>query len=88
MKFDNFIERGFVKRTADKPTLSPIIVKVPLTQILDPDEAFRCVVKINFRRPDSTGRQKFCDLDVMPIFFALQIVLNQDQRLVWRATYP
>ena len=35
MKFDNFVERGFVKRTADKPALSPIAVKVALTQILE-----------------------------------------------------
>src|SRR4029450_1952137 len=65
MKFDNFIERRFVKRAADEPAVVPITVKVVLTQILDPDEAFRRIAKINFWRPDSMGLQKFRDLDVM-----------------------
>jgi hypothetical protein len=43
-------------------------------------------VKINFRDPDSVDVEKFRDLDVMPIFVALQIVLNQDERLIRRAT--
>ena len=48
-------------------------VEILLTQVLDPDEAFRFIVKINFRDPDSVDVEKFRDLDVMPIFFALQI---------------
>src|SRR6266545_3016193 len=66
----------------------PITVEVLRTQVLDPDEAFRFIVIINFGDPDSVDVEKFRNLDVMPIFVALQIVLNQDQRLARRATNP
>src|SRR3989442_1038990 len=45
-------------------------------------------MKINFGDPDSVDVEKLRDLDVMPILVALQIVLNQDQRLALRATNP
>src|SRR5262245_6358887 len=82
MKFDNFIERRLVKRAADEPVVVPITVEIAHTQILDPDEAFLCIVKINSWGSNSVGIEKFCDLDVMPVFFALQIVFNKNQRLV------
>ena len=66
----------------------PTTVEILLTQIFDPDEAFRFIVKINFRDPDSVDVEKFRDLDVMAVFVALQIVLNQDERLIRRATNP
>ncbi len=66
----------------------PITVEVLRTQVLDPDEAFRFIVKINFGDPDSMELEKFRDFYVMPIFVALQIVLNQDERLIRRATNP
>jgi len=53
-----------------------------LAQVLDPDEAFRFIVKINFGDPDSVDVEEFRDLDVMPIFCALQVLLNQDERLM------
>ena len=56
-----------------------VTVEVALAQVFDPDEAFGRIVKINLRHADSVAVEKLCDLDVMPVFFALQIVPNQDQ---------
>src|SRR6476469_10064930 len=82
MQRRDLIESRFVKSPANEPALVPIAVEIALPQILDPDKAFRRIVKINFRNPKSMGVEKLRDLDVVPVFFALQIVFNQDQLLV------
>ena len=78
VKLHNLVERRFVERAADKPALVSITIKVALTQIFDPDQAFRRVVKINLWHADSLPVEKLRDLDVMPVLFALQIVFNED----------
>src|SRR4029077_13297046 len=82
MKLQNFVDRRFVERAANGPALDAIAVEIALAQIFDPDEAFRRIVKINFRGPNAVGVEEFRDLDVVPIFFALQIVFNKNQSLV------
>ena len=78
MERGNLIKRRFVKRAAHQPALRAIAEKIPLAQVLNPDQTFCRVVKINFRRSNSVCVEKFCDLDIMLIFFPLQIVLNQN----------
>jgi hypothetical protein len=82
MQSRDLIESRFVKGPANQPALVPIAVEIALPQILDPDKAFRWIMKIDFRNPNSMGVEKLRDLDVVPVFFALQIVFNQDQLLV------
>src|SRR6266513_1130541 len=82
MQSRDLIERRLVKRPTNKPALVLIAVKIALPQILDPDKAFRGIVKINFRDSNSMGIEKLRDPDVVPVFFAFQIVLNKDQLLV------
>src|SRR5437762_6001301 len=82
MQSRDLIESRFVKGAAIEPALVPIAVEIALPQILDPDKAFSRIVKINFRVPNSMGVEKLRDLDVVPVFFALQIVFHQDQLLV------
>ena len=45
-------------------------------------------MKINLRGANFVRRQKLRDLDVMPVLFPLQIVLNQNDRLLRRTTDP
>ena len=85
MKCRDLIERRFVERAADKPTFVAITVEIALAQIFDPDETFRRIMKINPRYANVVRIEKVGDLDVMPVFFALQIVFHQDERLIWRA---
>src|SRR5207244_6426034 len=86
MERGTLIERRFVKRAAHQPALPAIAEKVALAQVLNPDQTFCRVVKINFRHSNSACMKKSGDLDVVLIFFPLQIVLNQNYRLIRRAT--
>src|SRR5436190_3515641 len=88
MKRRDLIERRFVERTTDEPAFVAMTVEIALAQIFDPDETFRWIVKINLRHPNAVRVEKVRDLHVMPVFFALQIVFHQDERLIWRATDP
>ena len=78
----NLIERRVVKRTADEPVFAAITVEIAFAQVFDPNEALCWIVKINLRHANSMRVEKFRDLDVMPIFFVLQIVFDQDHRLI------
>src|SRR6266581_6839209 len=78
MERGNLIERRFVKRAAHQPALRAIAEKIALAQVLNPDQTFCRVVKINFRHSNSACVKKSGDLDVVLIFFPLQIVLNQN----------
>src|SRR6266480_5831110 len=62
--------------------------EIGLAQVFDPDQAFRWIVKINFRRANFVRGQEFRDLDVMAVLFPLEIVLNQNDRLLRRTTDP
>ncbi len=42
---------------------------------------------IDFRNADAMGHEKLRDLDVVPIFFALKAVFDQNDRLLRRTTY-
>src|SRR5436190_9137958 len=88
MECRDLIERRFVKRTADQPAFMTITVEIAFAQIFDPDETFRWIVKINLRHPNVVGIEEVRDLDIMPVFFARQIVFHQDERLVRRAMNP
>src|SRR5436190_22484530 len=88
MKGRDLIERRFVKRTTDEPAFVTITVEIAFAQIFDPDKTFRWIVKINLRHPNVVGIEEVRDLDIMPIFFARQIVFHQDERLVRRAMNP
>ena len=78
MERGNLIERRFVKRAAHQPALPAIAEKVALAQVLNPDQTFCRVVKVNLWHSNSVCVEKFCDLDVVLIFFPLQIVLNEN----------
>src|SRR5438132_14008482 len=43
-------------------------------------------MKINFRSSNTAGRKKFSDPDIVPVFFALEIIFDQDERLVSRTS--
>ena len=43
-------------------------------------------MKINFRSSNTAGRKKFSDADIVPVFFALEIIFDQDERLVSRTS--
>ena len=58
--------------------------KVGRAEIFDPDQAFRGVVKINLRSANFVRGQELGDLDVMPVLFPLEIVFNQNDRLIRR----
>src|SRR6266446_5254875 len=82
MKRRDLIERRFVEGAADKPPFVPVTVEIAFAQIFNPDEAFRWIVKINLRYANVVRIEKVRNLDVMPVFFALQIVFHQDERLL------
>src|SRR5205807_7602278 len=88
MKRRDLIERRFIERTTDEPAFVAVTVEIALAQIFDPDETFRWIVKINSRHPNAVRVEKVGDLHVMPVFFPLQIVFHQDERLLRRATDP
>ncbi|PYJ68675.1 MAG: hypothetical protein DME76_11570 [Verrucomicrobia bacterium] len=78
----DLIQRRFVKHAAHQPAFLPITVEVALAQVFEPDQAFVRIVKINLRHANSVLPEKVRDGHVMPVFFPLQIVFDQDQRLL------
>jgi len=87
MQPGDFIQRRFVKCAAHQPAFAAVTEKVALAQILDPDQSLVRIVIINLRRVNPVGIEKFCDRDVVPVFFALQIVFHEDERLRRRAIH-
>ena len=86
MKRRNLIEGRFVKSAAHQPALAAITVEIALAQVFDPDEPLCRIVEINLRHSNPVLVEKFGNLDVMLILFALQIVFDQNHRLVHGAT--
>ena len=58
MKLCHFIERGFVKGAPNEPGFVAVAEKIVLAQVLDPDQSFRRIVKINLRRANAVLGQK------------------------------
>src|SRR6266404_2660113 len=87
MQPGHLIQRRFVKSAAYQPAFGAVTEEVALTQVLDPDQSLVRIVIINLRRVNPVGLEKFCDRDVVPIFFALQIVFHEDERLLRRAIH-
>ena len=79
MQLRDFIQGGLVERAADQPFVIAETEEVGFTKILDPDQAFFWVMKINFRSSNTAGRKKFSDADIVPVFFALEIIFDQDE---------
>src|SRR4051812_47618630 len=55
--------------------------QVFLAQILDPDQPFVGIMKINFRCANTVSVEELRDSYVMTVLFSLEVVLNQDQLL-------
>src|SRR2546430_13721422 len=72
MQGRDLIQSRFVKSPANEPTLVTIAVEILLPQIFDPDKSFHRIVKINFRYSNSVGVEKLRDVDVVPVFFAVE----------------
>ena len=82
MKLANFVERRFIKRAANEPRFVPITEQIALAEVLQPDQTFLDIVIINSGRMNPVRLQKLRDLDVMAVFFALEIVFYQNDRLL------
>src|SRR2546421_13095607 len=52
MELHDLPERRFVKGAAHDPAFAALTPEIGLAQVFDPDQAFRRIVKINFRRPN------------------------------------
>src|SRR5205085_1016541 len=78
----DFIKRGLVKGTADHPFVIAKTEEVSFAQVLNPDQAFFWVMKVNSRSSNSAARKEFSDSDIMPVFLALEIIFDQNERLV------
>ena len=85
MQFYDFIEGRLVEGPAHEPAFLAVTPKIVFSEIFDPDQAFRGIVKINSGRANAVLGQELCDLDVMPVLFALEAVLNENDRLLRRA---
>src|SRR5215831_6255968 len=82
MQDRNLIKSRLVERAAYKPAFSAVTIEIALAKIFQPDQTLDCVVKINLRNANSVLAQKIRDGHVMPVFFPLQIVLHQNERLL------
>ena len=84
----DLIEGRFVERAAHQPAFVAITVEVALAKVFQPDQTFVSVVKVNLRHTNSVLGKKVRDRHVVAIFFPLQIVFHQNERLLRRATDP
>src|SRR6266699_2629499 len=84
----DLVEGRFVERAAHQPAFVAITVEVALAKIFQPDQTFVSVVKVNLRHTNSMLGQKVRDGYVVTIFFPLQIVFYQNERLLRGATDP
>src|ERR1043166_5887658 len=87
MQFGDLIQRRLVEGAAHQPAFASVTEKVALAQIFNPDQSLVRIVIINFWRANSVGGEKLRDLDVVPVFFTLQIVFHEDERLFRRAIH-
>src|SRR2546421_1562566 len=81
MQLYDFIEGRLVEGPAHKPAFLAVTPKIVFSEIFDPDQALRGIVKINSGRANAVLGQELRDLDVMPVLFALEAVLNENDRL-------
>ena len=88
MKRRDLIKGRFVESPAHQPTFVAITVKVALAKVFQPDQTFISVVKVNLRHANSVLGKKVRDGGIVAIFFPLQIVFHQNERLLCRATDP
>src|SRR3954454_12910216 len=84
----DLVEGRFVEGSAHQPGFVAVTAEVALAKIFQPDQTFSSVVKINFRHTNSMFAEEICDRHVMTIFFPLQIVFYQNERLLRRTTDP
>jgi hypothetical protein len=78
----DLIEGRFVERAAHQPAFVAITVEVALAKVFQPDQTFVSVVKVNLRHTNSVLGKKVRDRHVVAIFFPLQIVFHQNERLL------
>ena len=85
MQLHDLIERGFVERAAHEPAFVRDNSKdrvFPRSSIqIKPSSG---IVKMNLGRANPVFREKLGDRDVMPVLLALEIVLNENDRLLRR----
>src|SRR5437588_7012395 len=85
MQLHDFIEGRLVEGPAHEPAFLAVTPKIVFTEIFDPDQAFRGIMKINSGRANAVLGQELRDLNVVPVLFALEAVLNENDRLIRRA---
>ena len=78
----DLIERRFVERATHEPALMAVTVDVALAQVFEPDQSFVRIVKINLWHANSVRTEKIRDGHVVPVLFSLQIVFDENQRLL------
>src|SRR5438045_2888353 len=88
MQLQDFIERRFIECAAHQPRLVAIAEEVALTEVFDPDQSFIRIMIINSRRANAVLGEKLGDLDIVPVFFTLQIIFNENERLLGRTADP
>src|SRR5262249_3938645 len=84
----DLIESQFVERAAHQPGFVAITKEVALTKVLQPDQTFVGVVKVNLWDTNSVLGKKVRYCHIVTVFLPLQIVLYQNERLLGRATDP
>ena len=82
----DFVQGRSIKRAAHQPGILAETEQIALAQVLDPNQTFFGVMKINLRYGNSMFRQKFSDAHVVPVFDALEVVFHQNERFPWRTT--
>src|SRR5438094_10553017 len=86
MELRDLIQSRSIKCAAHQPGILAETEKIALAQVLDPNQSFFDVMKVDFRHGNSILRQKFSDAHVMAVFGTLETVFHQNERLLRRAT--
>src|SRR5947208_15501362 len=87
MELGRFIEGRLIKGAAHQPRLVAVAEEIALAQVLDPDQSLFRIVKVNLWRANVILLEELRDLDVMPVLFAIEGVLNEDERLLGRTAH-
>jgi hypothetical protein len=78
----DLIERRFIEGPAHQPAFVAITVEIALAKVFQPDQTFVSIVKVNLRDTNSVFGKKIRDRYVVAVFFPLQIVFCQNERLL------
>ena len=78
MQTRHLLQRRLIKRPPSPPAFLAITKEIAFAQVLDPNQPFTGIVKIDLRRAYPVIFQKTRDFDVVTVFFPLQVVLNED----------